>query len=70
MTPGAFRPISLQNCAVKILTKLLTTRLQQQINRLIHVDQTSFIKGDLFQRISCSPLNLSNAVTSTMHQPW
>lgn len=27
-TPSAFRPVSLQNCPVKILTKLLTTRLQ------------------------------------------
>lgn len=45
MTPGTFQPVSLQNCTVKILTKLLTTRLQQQINQLIHVDQTDFIKG-------------------------
>lgn len=29
--PGDFRPISLQNCYVKIISKILTTRLQQQI---------------------------------------
>ena len=29
--PGEFCPISLQNCPVKILTKILTTRLQHQI---------------------------------------
>lgn len=45
VTPNAFRPVSLQNCPVKILTKLLTTRLQQQIAKLIDVDQTGFIKG-------------------------
>lgn len=28
MTPSAFRPVSLQNCPVKILTQLLTSRLQ------------------------------------------
>lgn len=33
-TPSVFKPVSLQNCPVKILTKLLTSRLQQQISRL------------------------------------
>lgn len=44
-TSSAFRPVSLQNCPVKILTKVLTTRLQRQIGRLIDADQTGFIKG-------------------------
>lgn len=44
-TPNAFRPVSLQNCPVKILTKVLTTRLQQQVQKLIDLDQTGFIKG-------------------------
>ena len=30
-TPSSFRPVSLQNCDVKILCRALTTRLQQQI---------------------------------------
>lgn len=30
-TPSSFRPVSLQNCLVKILTKVLTARLQAQI---------------------------------------
>jgi predicted ribonuclease YlaK len=30
---------------VKILTKLLTSRLQQQISKLVDVDQIGFIKG-------------------------
>ncbi|WVZ61798.1 hypothetical protein U9M48_011614 [Paspalum notatum var. saurae] len=42
---GSFRPISLQNCCVKIIAKLLTTRLQKQIGRLVDVDQTGFIRG-------------------------
>lgn len=37
-TPSAFRPVSLQNCPVKILTKLLTTRLQAQIQKLVDID--------------------------------
>lgn len=44
-TPAQFCPVSLQNCPVKILTKLLTTRLQRQIPGLIDADQTGFIKG-------------------------
>jgi hypothetical protein len=35
--PGAFRPISLQNCSVKILCKVLTSRLQAQIADLIDI---------------------------------
>jgi exonuclease III len=41
----AFRPICLQNSALKILTKALTTRLQKQIPRLIDIHQTGFVKG-------------------------
>ena len=43
--PADFRPISLQNCPVKILTKILTTRLQNQIQSLVDIDQTGFIRG-------------------------
>jgi hypothetical protein len=41
----AFRPICLQNCSVKILTKILTSRLQLQIGNLVDLDQTGFIRG-------------------------
>lgn len=44
-TPSSFRPVSLQNCPVKILTKVLTARLQAQIQKLVDVDQTGFLKG-------------------------
>ncbi|WVZ49070.1 hypothetical protein U9M48_000451, partial [Paspalum notatum var. saurae] len=43
--PDAFRPISLQNFPIKVITKTLTTRLQKQINHLIELDQTGFMKG-------------------------
>jgi hypothetical protein len=45
VTQSTFCPVSLQNCLVEILTKLLTSRLQQQIARLVDVDQTGCIKG-------------------------
>ncbi|WVZ99078.1 hypothetical protein U9M48_044428 [Paspalum notatum var. saurae] len=40
-----FRPICLQNCSVKIISKMLTTRLQGVIGGLIDLDQTGFLKG-------------------------
>lgn len=43
--PGDFRPISLQNCIVKIITKDLTTRLQSSIHALVDPDQTGFLSG-------------------------
>jgi hypothetical protein len=42
---SAFQPICLQNCCVKILSKILTTRLQAQINDLVDLNQTGFIRG-------------------------
>src|SRR6185436_15853708 len=44
-TPSDFRLISLQNCPVKILSKIFTTRLQDQIQCLVDTDQTGFICG-------------------------
>jgi len=48
--PGAvdvdcFRPISMQNSCLKILTKMLTSRLQLQIASLIDIHQTGFVPG-------------------------
>lgn len=45
MKPSDYRPICLQNCSLKIVAKMLTSRLQQEIPRLIDPDQTGFLKG-------------------------
>ncbi|KAK1606196.1 hypothetical protein QYE76_029880 [Lolium multiflorum] len=43
--PSQFRPISLQNCVMKTITKVLTTRLQNAIHSLVDADQTGFLSG-------------------------
>lgn len=43
-TPGAFRPISLLNCLVKWITKVLAARLQKEIMKLVDDDQSGFVK--------------------------
>ena len=41
----AFRPISLQNCPVKAVAKVITSRLKPLIPLLVHGNQTGFISG-------------------------
>ena len=44
-----FRPISLLNSIMKILTKLLANRLQQVILKVVHRNQYGFIQGRSIQ---------------------
>jgi hypothetical protein len=46
---GDYRPISLLNNSMKILTKLLANRLQSFMTRLVHKNQYGFIKGRTIQ---------------------
>jgi len=41
----SFRPICLQNCSVKIISKILTQRLQKEISGMIDNHQTGFLHG-------------------------
>ena len=45
VTVTAFRPICLQNCDIKIASKILTSRLQRELHELIDLDQTGFLRG-------------------------
>jgi hypothetical protein len=40
-----FRPICLLNCLYKLVTKTLTVRLEKVAEKLIHANQTAFLKG-------------------------
>lgn len=48
-TINDFRPISLINCIIKIITKLMGNRLQKEIIPLVHKNQYGFIKTRTIQ---------------------
>jgi hypothetical protein len=45
LSPSTFRPVSLQNCSMKTICKALTSRLQNQIAKLINENQSGFMVG-------------------------
>lgn len=48
-TVNDFHPITLLNCCLKVITKLLANRLQKIILKIIHRNQYGFIKGRSIQ---------------------
>ena len=47
--PNDYRPISLLNSSLKLLTKVLANRLQQKILELVHINQYGFLKTRTIQ---------------------
>ena len=61
--PADFRPISLLNCTLKIITKLLANRLQKVILQLVHTNQYEFLNTELFKTTLLGLLSVSiNAI--------
>jgi hypothetical protein len=44
-----YRPITLLNCILKIVTKLLANRLQPKVLKTVHKNQYGFLKGENIQ---------------------
>ena len=49
VTTNDFRPISLLNSSVKLITKLLANRLQNVVTKLVHKNQYGFIRSRTIQ---------------------
>ena len=49
ISPNDFRPISLLNGVLKIITKLLANRLQKVILKMVHINQYGFLKNRVIQ---------------------
>ena len=49
LSPTDYRPISLLNTSIKILTKVLANRLQTMLPSLVHKNQYGFIKNRTIQ---------------------
>uniref|UniRef100_A0A8C5DDG2 Reverse transcriptase domain-containing protein n=1 Tax=Gouania willdenowi TaxID=441366 RepID=A0A8C5DDG2_GOUWI len=43
--PASYRPIALLNCDLKIITKVLATKLGRHISTILHPNQTGFFPG-------------------------
>ena len=45
MTVNDFRPITLLNCCLKLITQILANRLQKIILKIVHRNQYGFLRG-------------------------
>ena len=58
-TANDYRPITLLNYCLKIVTKILANRLQKVILKIIHRNQYGFIKGEPSKTVLHGRLNIS-----------
>jgi hypothetical protein len=65
-----FRPISLLNSVLRILTKLLSNRLQKVILKLVHKNQYGFLKKGQFMIALVGHLNIFSNVANPRMRLW
>jgi hypothetical protein len=65
-----YRPISLINSVVKIITKILAIRLAPHMNSLVSTAQNAFIKNDAYMTILFTPKESYNSSTEERNQPF
>jgi len=65
-----FRPISLLNSSVKILTKLLANRLQPHITKSVHLNQYGFIKKKEPSKIALYGLLSTYISVTSQERSW
>jgi hypothetical protein len=52
-----YRPITLLNCILKIITRLLANRLQKKVLQIAHKNQYAFLKGRISRTVLHGNLN-------------
>lgn len=62
---GSYRPISLLNADLKIFSKIIAMRLQQQLPSLIHQDQVGFVPTREARANTIKVLNSMHIANST-----
>ena len=62
---GSYRPISLLNVDLKLLTKIVATRIQQHLTGLIQLDQVGFVATREARDNTVKVLNLLHVVKTT-----
>ena len=61
-TVNEYRPITLLNSCLKLITKVLANRLQKVILKIVHKNQYGFLKGRTIQVALLAHLSLSTNV--------
>jgi hypothetical protein len=63
-----YRPITLLNCVLKLITKLLANRLQKVVLKIVHKNQYDFVKGRTIQDCLAWALEFLHQCETSRHE--